>query len=47
MDSDFRTRRGRLRGFSINRLIPNLFFFFNDTATTEIYTSIVPVRSSQ
>src|SRR6266853_1039774 len=24
MDSDFRTRRGRLRGFSINRLIPNI-----------------------
>lgn len=24
MDSDFRTRRGRLRGFSINRLIPNV-----------------------
>jgi CDP-diacylglycerol--serine O-phosphatidyltransferase len=24
MDSDFRTRRGRLRGFSINRLIPNM-----------------------
>ena len=23
MDSDFRTRRGRLRGFTINRLIPN------------------------
>lgn len=24
MDSDFRTSRGRLRGFSINRLIPNV-----------------------
>jgi CDP-diacylglycerol--serine O-phosphatidyltransferase len=24
MDSDFRTRRSRLRGFSINRLIPNV-----------------------
>ena len=24
MDSDFRARRGRLRGFSINRLIPNV-----------------------
>jgi CDP-diacylglycerol--serine O-phosphatidyltransferase len=24
MDSDIRTRRGRLRGFSINRLIPNV-----------------------
>jgi CDP-diacylglycerol--serine O-phosphatidyltransferase len=24
MDSDFRARRGRLRGFSINRLIPNM-----------------------
>ena len=24
MDSDFRTHRGRLRGFSINRLIPNV-----------------------
>jgi CDP-diacylglycerol--serine O-phosphatidyltransferase len=24
MDSDFRTRHGRLRGFSINRLIPNV-----------------------
>jgi CDP-diacylglycerol--serine O-phosphatidyltransferase len=24
MDDDFRTRRGRLRGFSINRLIPNV-----------------------
>ena len=24
MDSDLRTRRGRLRGFSINRLIPNV-----------------------
>ena len=24
MDSDFRARRGRLRGFSINRLIPNI-----------------------
>ena len=24
MDSDFRTRSGRLRGFSINRLIPNV-----------------------
>jgi len=24
MDSDFRSRPGRLRGFSINRLIPNV-----------------------
>src|ERR1044071_9349963 len=24
MDDDFRSRRGRLRGFSINRLIPNV-----------------------